>query len=389
MKIALVTEYFYPQSKGGTEKYVLELGKKLITNNNEVEIITIAPQGTTDYNYKGIDVRVISNEVDKNKNVISGLEPSLNLNNFYKILLDGKYELVHFHSLTTAFSMHHINIASSLNLIIYFTAHVPSVTCIHGDLMLYGKVACDGEISNNRCMSCYLSKRRFSPVLSRLMAGIIDGFNYPKSISTIVKKKQNNVKGLNSVCDKIFIFTNWQKRIFIANGIDESKLTLIQQTELKTDEITAKNPAILKKRKAKLAYVGRMCYEKGVHILLETFISLNNPNLELHIAAIVENAEDPYIIKMENLAKQQPNIFWSYNLDQGEIQAFYKKIDYLCIPSIWYETGPYVLYEAFNNNIPIIANNLGDMEIWKEKGYSIELYNNSSELSSLLKNIIA
>jgi len=387
MKIALVTEYFYPNSKGGTEKYVLELSKKLVVNNNEVEIITIATEGIESYNYEGINVRVISNTIDKNKDVISGLKPSNNLNNFYKTLIKGEYELIHFHSLTTAFSIHHIALASSLNRIIYFTAHVPSVTCIHGDLMLYGKDACDGKISNNRCMSCYVSKKGFSPPFSRIITTLIKGLSYPKSISTIVKNKQKNIEHLNNFCEKIFIFTYWQKRIFIANGINESKLFLIQQAEITDNTSEHRTSEIKKSRKVKIAYVGRICFEKGVHILLETFIQLNDPTLELHIAAIVENLDDPYIIKMQNLSQQQSNISWSYNLYQHEIEDFYKQVDYLCIPSIWYETGPYVLYEAFNNNLPVIANNLGDMGVWKNRGYPIKLYNNSKELLLILKTI--
>ncbi|WP_231490272.1 glycosyltransferase [Pedobacter sp. Leaf170] len=387
MKIALVTEYFYPHSKGGTEKYVLELSKKLVIDNNEVDIITIAPKDIRSYNYEGINVQVISNEIDTDKDVISGLKPSNNLNNFYKTLIEGEYELIHFHSLTTAFSIHHIAVAISLNRIIYFTAHVPSVTCIHGDLMLYGKEPCDGEISNNRCMACYVSKKGFTPPFARIITSFVQGLSYPKSISTIVKQKQKNVESLNNLCDKIFIFTYWQKRIFIANGIDESKLFMIQQSEITENTSALITSGIKKLRKAKIAYAGRICYEKGVHILLETFINLNEPNLELHIAAIVENVDDPYIIKMQDISQPQSNVFWSYNLDQHEIQDFYSKVDYLCIPSIWYETGPYVLYEAFNYNLPVIANNLGDMEVWKDRGYSIELYNNSNELLLILKNI--
>ena len=42
----------------------------------------------------------------------------------------------------------------------------------------------------------------------------------------------------------------------------------------------------------------------------------------------------------------------------------YSQIDCLVIPSIWNETGPIVLYEAFSNKIPVIVS---DQESLKEK----------------------
>lgn len=387
MKIALVSEYFYPKSKGGTEKYVYELAEKLISEKNQVEIITVSSDDIKHYNFKGITVRVIAPENNEDKNIISGLKPAHNLSAFNAILKEEKYDLIHFHSLTPAFSLHHIHIAKAFAIPVYFTAHIPSITCIHGDLMQYGKTACDGKIIERRCMSCYISKKQIPKGLSILLASLISQLNYPKSIANVVYQKQQDLSRLNFLCDQIFIFTTWQKRIFIENGIDESKLTLTQQMTLPEPDTNNHRPLISKNnRKIKLAFIGRICHEKGLHILLDAIKVLKKENIELHIAAIIENKKDPYFLKMKDLTKNNANIFWSYNLDDSEVQQFYEGIDLICVPSIGYETGPYVLYEAFKLRIPVLANNLGDMEAWEQKGFPIELYNNTNELVSLLKS---
>ncbi|MES2417962.1 MAG: glycosyltransferase [Bacteroidota bacterium] len=390
MKIALISEYFYPKSKGGTEKYVYELAKKLISEENEVEVITVGPDGMENYHYEDVFVRVIEEENNNDKAVISGTKAARNLNTFATLLAEQQYEQIHFHTLTPAFSLHHIAAAKKTGAIIYFTAHVPAITCIHGDLMQFGQIACDGLILTHRCTACYLSKQSISKPLSKILATTINLINYPKSIANVVSRKKEDLFLLNSLCDQIFIFTTWQKRIFIANGIGEDKLRLTQQMTTpvpdQKDQVRyiSKSPG-----KIRIAFVGRITHEKGIHILLNAIAILATRNLELHIAAIIENKNDPYFQKVMALTKGHSNIYWSYNLNQEEIQGFYQTVDLICIPSIWYETGPYVLYEAFKYKIPVIANNLGDMEIWEQKGYPIELYNDLNELISLLKIIIA
>lgn len=387
MKIALVSEYFYPQSKGGTEKYVYELAKKLISERNEVEIITSA-NGVENYHYDEISVRVLKEEKSGDQLIISGSKPAHNLNSFITLLKEQQYELIHFHTLTPSFGIHHVNSVKTLGLKIYFTAHVPTVTCIHGDLMLYGQMACDGKIINQRCMSCYISKKQIPKELAILFARLIYGLKYPKSIANVVKQKQQDIFNLNALCDRIFIFTNWQKRIFIENGIEEAKLSVTQQMIIpEPDQVNKRNFITNKNEKTKIGFAGRVCHEKGLHILLDAFLASKNENLVFYIAAVIENQEDPYFMKLKQLTAGYTNIYWSYNLTESEMQAFYQMVDLIVIPSISYETGPYVLYEAFKYKLSVIANNLGDMKLWSDKGYNVKVYNNKEELSALIKQL--
>ena len=42
MRVLLVTDYFYPQSSGGTEKYVYELAQALRADGIDVIILTVS-----------------------------------------------------------------------------------------------------------------------------------------------------------------------------------------------------------------------------------------------------------------------------------------------------------------------------------------------------------
>lgn len=380
MKIALVTAYFYPVSAGGTEKYVLSLAKSLIEQHHQVHIITAGNKkmaGT----FEDIAIYYVNDELSNHPDILSSRKASENLDAFKGILDDNKYDLVHFHTLTPAFNTFHISAAKKLNAEIYFTAHVPGITCVHGDLMQFGKHACDGLIQKHRCTACYISKKIKSRSISNVVAKTINILNYPVSTATVVERKINNLVELDRLCNKIFLFTHWQKEIFIKNGFDPKKILITSQ--LLNKAINPQNP--VKREIKNVGFVGRISHEKGLHILIEAFKLANRTDLQLHIAGIIN--DEKYYSRLKKITATNSNIKWQTNLSEAHTNDFYKIIDLLVIPSIWLETGPFVLYEAFHNNLPIVTNNLGDMSIWKDKGFNIELYNNVNDLANLINKL--
>jgi len=378
MKIAMVTAYFYPTSRGGTEKYVLSLAKSLIKQHHEVHIITTGTPNTI-IKYEDIIVHCFNDELSNDSDILSSRQAAGNLNDFRRILSENKYDLVHFHTLTPAFNIFHISAARRLNAKIHFTAHVPGITCIHGDLVQFGTHACDGLIQKHRCTACYISKKVASTPISKIIAKTVNVLNYPVGTATAVEKKVENLLELNKLCDKVFLFTNWQKEIFIKNGFEPTKITITSQ--LLDIQLSPEIP--VEKTIKVIGFVGRIIQEKGLHILIEAFKSVNRKDLQLHIAGIIN--DEKYFDRLKNITAKDSNILWKVNLSETQTNEFYKSIDLLVIPSLTYETGPYVLYEAFEKNIPVIANNLGDMDIWRDKGFNIKIYNSTTELKNDLK----
>ncbi|WP_316736064.1 glycosyltransferase [Pedobacter aquatilis] len=378
MKIALVTAYFYPTSNGGTEKYVLNLARNLIAQNHDVDVLTA---GTKEVirSYQGLKIYEITDELSYESDILAGKRASANLNEFIQILKNNNYDLVHFHTLTPTFNTFHIlETNKCLEVEIHFTAHIPGITCLHGDLMQFGERACDGIIKKQRCTACYISKKGFNQPLSNILAKSVKIFNYPRNIANVVEQKIEDLKRLNNLCDKIFLFTNWQKDIFILNGFDETKIEVTNQLLNKVLIAHETTKRVIKN----IGFVGRISHEKGLHILIDAFKQANRKDLTLHIAGIIN--DEQYFEKLRSKTKEDTNIHWQLDLDEQEIDFFYRQIDTLVIPSIWLETGPFVLYEAFEKNIPVIANDLGDMRIWKNKGFDIKLYYSGTNLKNYL-----
>lgn len=379
MKIALVSAYFYPLSQGGTEKYVLNLAKKLIQDGDDVNVITVDSTIFKTYEYQNIKVYAISDEIYTEKYMTAGFQPG-NMLAFQEILRNEKYDIVHFHTLTPAFNIHHIELAKKNGAKIHFTAHVSSITCIHGDLMQFGQVACDGIITQTRCTACHLSKSKLPKKSSLLLANTILFFGFPKNLSVVVTRKQFELKRLNEISDVIFLFTKWQKLVFVENGFDPEKIIITNQ--IINRKLIPNGNA--NKNIQNIGFVGRITREKGLHILIHAFNKIAKPKIQLHIAGII-NDLDYHKSLIANVKNRK--IIWSYNLDEQQMEDFYKKIDLLVIPSISYETGPFVLFEALERNIPIIANDLGDISEWKKRGFNVNLYTKESELILLLSNL--
>ncbi|MCY1525022.1 Glycogen synthase [compost metagenome] len=220
--------------------------------------------------------------------------------------------------------------------------------------------------------------------LSYILTIIARIFRFPSTLANLVGNKKKELSTLNESCNRIEVFTNWQADIFLANGFTKEKIKLT--TQLMGKKVA---PYLIsdKKEIRTIGFIGRLTYEKGLHILIHAFKNLQNKKLQLKIAGIRNKSNEIYLDSLLEISKGNPNISWEFDLNNNQVKEFYTKVDLICIPSISYETGPFVLYEAFENKLPVIANDLGDMRVWKDKGFPIYLYKKPEELIELLKKI--
>jgi glycosyltransferase involved in cell wall biosynthesis len=78
-----------------------------------------------------------------------------------------------------------------------------------------------------------------------------------------------------------------------------------------------------------------------------------------------------------------PNL-WRQDL----YDKFYSQIDYLIIPSVWEETGPMTLFEAFYYKIPVIISNRPSMVEKTIEGVNALVFDNTRTLGGIMKDII-
>lgn len=356
MKILLVTEYFYPQSSGGTELYVYNLAKALQKQNHQTEVLSLFDGEQKQTFYKDITVHYITFNKDFRTAVINGEEPADNLKSFVAAVQEINPSVVHFHTLTTSIGTYHIEAVKQVIFKVVLTSHIASHTCIRGNLIQMGKFVCDGKVEEQKCLSCYLQYRGIPEPLNHLSAYIIRTTGFPKSLSKVVTHKKKEIQKLQDSLDQLVVVSNWQREVFIKNGFDPQKLNLCRQAV----EV-CKMPSAIKKdpNKLVLGFIGRITAVKGLHVLLSSLKYVAIKNLELRIAAIPTETEMDYYHRQKQQAENLPNLVWIENLPNEKVGEFLQELDVLCVPSQVSETGPFVVYEALAQGIPVLGSDLG------------------------------
>jgi glycosyltransferase involved in cell wall biosynthesis len=384
MRVLLVTDYFYPQSSGGTEKYVHELAQGLRACGIKVIILTIS-ESLVSYQYDQFEIHTIPPNTDNSKKVIAGVTPANNLQFFIAKLSELKADVIHFHTLTTSISIYHYQTAKQTGAKVIFTSHIPGNTCLRGDLMQYGNEICDGKVRLNTCLSCYLNAQGLPRVISPLIAKAMRTLKQPPLLSQASSIKKDHLENIKATCSTVVTMSNWQQDVFLINGFNRGQLNLsrhtfkqiIEQPESKaSDHIT-------------IGFAGRISPEKGLHILIEAFKQLNTTRFTLLIAAIKVPAENKYLENLLSESKDLPNVKWNFNYTADNIDSFYKQLNVLCIPSVCNETGPYVMFESIARHIPVIASNLGGMHEWARLNYPVITYqyDDAEALAKLLNKL--
>jgi len=134
-------------------------------------------------------------------------------------------------------------------------------------------------------------------------------------------------------------------------------------------------PLALRNEKATpyFLFVGRLEQLKGVQTLIPLF--QNYPRARLLIAGV-----GAYEKHLRGLAQESDNIQFLGRMAGAELNALYRNAIALIVPSLCFEAFPTVIAEAFQQQTPVIARNLGAMpEIISESGGGL-VYDNDAAL---------
>lgn len=397
MKIVLGVATYYPESKGGTEKYVHELAKYLKSNNIEVCVITPTTKQNSCYTYENYEVYTFNVPSKFTTDEIQGNVICRGHENFEKIITDLKPDIFHLHTLSTSLNTYHLEIAKKLKIKSIFTAHVPGIICPKGDFITYNNKVCDGKVTASKCGYCY-AKHRHHNALGEITGRLAQSSLATQFLSsrlpqlTVGQKKERDIEHLKQTASIIIPVCQWLYDMFLLNGFSPNQLKICRQgvgVEIKTKEVVVKQKSY--EGIIKIGFIGRLSTEKGLHNLLNAFLKANRPNLELHIVVIKLDFYDnyEYFEKIDKLVASSQAIHYQENMPSNLINDFLDKLHVLSVPSVWLETGPLTIYEALNQKVPILGSNIGGIKELIEDNKTGFLYdfNDVEELKQILINI--
>ena len=102
-------------------------------------------------------------------------------------------------------------------------------------------------------------------------------------------------------------------------------------------------------------FVGRLSEEKGVRILLGAWEQLQG-KVPLKIVG-----DGPLARNVAEAAERRLGVTWLGKQPKSQVYALMKQARMLIVPSVWYESFPMVIVEAYAAGCPVLASNLGSL----------------------------
>jgi len=154
--------------------------------------------------------------------------------------------------------------------------------------------------------------------------------------------------------DAFIALSEFQKEKIAAGGLPEKKVHV-------KPHFYPDPPAPLpwEAREDKIVFVGRLGWEKGVHLLLDAWQRWghNAPTLEI----IGDGPERPKLEKMVNEAALDSKIHFRGQIPFSQTQAEMAKARLLVLPSLCFEGFPMVIREAFALSVPVASSRIGSL----------------------------
>ncbi|WP_332116517.1 glycosyltransferase family 4 protein [Azorhizobium caulinodans] len=180
-------------------------------------------------------------------------------------------------------------------------------------------------------------------------------------------QRERFVQSMLQLADHYVSPSHFLAQRFIDWGLDASRMSVIENG-LDIAEVAPPRPLTGgNTRRGSFAYFGQMTPYKGADVLLDAVgrvpesvwgedarMMIFGGNLERQpqayqnkIAALVEKAGD------------RVRFYGSYQ--NVEMPRLMRSVDWMIMPSVWWENSPVVIQEAFHHGRPIISSNIGGM----------------------------
>ena len=401
MKIFHCISNYFPDSVGGTEIYVAALCKALQAMGLEVAILKPSfDKEPKTYFYDGVEVLEYLEKSQPDAFLQTGLFPPKGLSNFKQLLLQQKPDALHFHECagSNGITIFHLLAAKEMCIPLFTTFHLSGNICMRDSFLFKGKYECDGIINTYKCSVCMLQKKGLFFGVPELLSFF--GKYYKRNISLnkagkilnyplYIKNHKKRLLNVSYCSSKMFVLSNWYKDLLVANGLASDKIVVLPSViPSKKNSPIEQKIATLQDRKIRLVYIGRIAQIKGLHILLDAVLKLEQQNWELDIYGPV--SEVPYYELCRKKTTGNFSINWNGALMHGDVIATLANYDILVFPSIAQETMGMVMLEAFAAKVSVIASSIWSVNehiINGENGFIFKKAD-SADLKRILEKIL-
>ncbi|MBP5547922.1 MAG: glycosyltransferase family 4 protein [Bacteroidales bacterium] len=390
MNVCIVASGDFFSDYGGGQVYVRNIVDELI-HHSEVAISVISlcnNQNSSVKDYHGINVFIVNNE--------STLQEAL-----YTIHPD----IVHANGEKLVTS----RVCKQLNIPCVVTAHHGGIVCPAGTLLNTNDEICHIPADYSHCLKCYLrhtptglfwypllkriSQKRYNEFGKKLKhLPFIPFFSPIGETGMIVSQKLQDWYELCENTTHFIAPSNAIAEALIRNGCPHEKISVIPHGIPQNTVCNQSTTINCQLSTVNFYYVGRINYVKGIHVLLQAFTSIDNPNIELHLIGGAGNkSEQRYECKLKKKYCKDKRIIWHGKLPFEQMTELIKKYHCLIHPAIYLEVFGLSISEALAQHKYVIATRCGgpEMQIHSESDGILVEPNNNEQLATAIKKYIS
>ena len=381
MKIALYVHCFFPAHYHGTETYTLALAESLQSMGHEPVVVSSIFEGEkkaerfiTRYDYRGIPVYCI----DKNHVPQASLMETYYQTELLKIHTDLLKELqpdiVHVthllnHTAALLEAVQNLGIPAVATFTDFFGF------CMNLKLEAADGSLCDGpDPQRTNCFTCCakagvkqtapaLTEQRLNKLVPLIRFGTIL-FNILHRLP-ILRRSQlslqlHHIKARPEVLAKhygvyraVIAPTRFLQSAYEKNGLTAAP---IHRIHFGVDLDRKPKPPRPMSAPIRFGFIGQIAPHKGTALLVEAFCRLPLGQSELYIYGS-ETQHPSYFRDMQKRCVDFP-VFFEGTFSTDRIRSVLDEIDFLVIPSTWYENSPLVLLNALASHTPVVVSDV-------------------------------
>lgn len=389
MKILHLASTFFPRHTGGKEVFIYQL----IAGTPQLQHLVLYHEGirTEHSEYKGIPVRILPEPAAKDSYQAYWSLLFDGLPGFRETLDEFKPDLVHFHDFCAGASLSHLRICRQAGVKTLVTYHAPGSSCMQKGLIRENRIPCDGAIIDNRCTVCRYAGKGLPKPLSRALASVhlpVDRRGrYLLRNSTEVFHR--SFREFFDNVDAVQVHANWVRDLLILNKVPSDKIHMVglggHPNHKKTSRVP-KSPD----EPLKVVFLGRCVNIKGAHILVDAVRRLqDDTKVEVHFLGPYWD-ESEYGQRLRKQTEHDIRFVPPRLVPPAAIVEELAQMDVCVIPSLWPETGPLSVLDAFAAGVPVIGTDLAGIRERVQHGKNGLLFKwaDSEDLARQIRHVL-
>jgi glycosyltransferase involved in cell wall biosynthesis len=392
MKILQVSHGLPPKENAGVELYTYYLSRALASLNHEVSIFCReedpAKEEFSSFHEEadGLKVTRVVNNLTRISDSRIFYDNHFFDKAFINTLNREKPDLVHFQHFI-ALSANLLKIAKEEGYPVVLTLHDFFILCHRIHLLKEDRRLCVGPLYGLECVSCLNSTRPPQDFRTRILLkykGVLPFSMIKWSKRFFIPSKRLDQEGYEpfhryrymyeilKVPEILLVPSRFMKDQYLKYySFFDSK---IQVLPLGVPSINGSRRPRERKGEIRFCYYGNILPTKGVHVLLDAFKTLPKGKAFLTIYGARTSWNDRYYDRLKEEASGLPVYFRGPFLRDQLTEALSDQ-EVVILPSICYESFSFVIREAIQMGLPVIASRMGAIPEAIEEGVNGFLFN--------------